>query len=585
MAANILQRLASAWRPFGSAMAQAFGGHDGIGLESGRMGRRLGSWVPSRVHINTLVSQSGPNTLARARYLARNNGYANSAVECFAANIIGTGIRPSWKSPLPVPEIEQDPAARGIGDNGSPPLDDDAKVDATAKAKAASDQKKSVHKLWGRWTKECDAEGITDFYGLQRRVARELFVAGEVFARLRPRFLSDGLSVPLQLELFQSEQLAIQLTMPLQNGNWIRQGIEFNRIGRRVAYHFWRVNPGDQTKAPLFGERVRVPANQVLHIFDPTEAGQIRGISRLTPAIVQLWMLDLYDDAELERKKTAALFSVFITRPDPDGQFFNKEKVKGGAGGNGGEEDDGSASVVLTPGGAHVLMDGEDVKVAQPAESGQSYDPFQYRNLTKFCAAVGLPFAGVTGDILKANYGNQRAAMIEARRRGESIQKSIVVFQLCLPIFRAFMDFAHVAGALDFDGYADNPGDYLDMDWIPPRWMWIDPLKDRQAEILAIDAGIKARSMSIEEEGYDAAEVDARIAEDSARADRLGIQLSGTQSLRSIIAAPPPGDDQPEEHLVPDPNGKPLNAPTTKPPAPKPTPSNAPPPKVAPAKP
>jgi capsid protein len=99
---------------------------------------------------------------------------------------------------------------------------------------------------------EADAEGITNFYGLQKRVARELFIAGEVFVRLRPRYISDGLSIPLQLELLPSEQLPLWLTMPLSNGNWIRQGIEFDRIGRRVAYHFWRVNPGDITQAPKF---------------------------------------------------------------------------------------------------------------------------------------------------------------------------------------------------------------------------------------------------------------------------------------------------------------------------------------------
>jgi len=552
----MLERAGRALASAGRVLAHAFGGlSDGIGLEAGRMGRRLGSWIPSRVHVNTLINQSGPNTLARARYLARNNGYAFSAVECFAANLIGAGIKPSWKSPLPVPEIEEDGA-------------DEA-------AKAASDQKKSVHELWATWVTEADAEGITNLYGLQKRVARELFIAGEVFVRLRPRYIEDGLSIPLQLELLPSEQLPLWLTMPLSNGNWIRQGIEFDRIGRRVAYHFWRVNPGDITLAPKFGERVRVPASQILHIYDPLEAGQIRGLSRLTPAIVTLWMLDLYDDAELERKKTAALFSVFITRPDPDGEFFDKEKQSAST-------DDGVAGVKLEPGSAHVLLPGEDVKTATPAESGQSYEPFQYRILTRVCAALGLPYAGVTGDMVKANYGNQRAAMIEARRRGEAVQKDIIVVQLCLPVFRAFMDFAHIGGALNFDGYADNPRDYLRMDWIPPRWMWIDPLKDRQAEILAVDAGFKARSQVIEEEGNDAAEVDQRIAEDAARADRLGIQLSGTQSLRSIIGSAPPDSDpnaEPVEHLVPDPSGKTLKAPTKKP-APKPTP-----PKPAPAKP
>jgi lambda family phage portal protein len=561
--------------PFGraiSGMGRVFAGmwsggsQDGIGLESGRMGRRLGSWIPSRVHVNTLINQSGPNTLARARFLARNNGYAFSAVECFASNLVGAGIKPSWKSPLPVPDVDAAPPAPGPGHNGGPALDDDT-ADA---AKAAADQKQSVHELHSRWVEEADAEGITDLYGLQKRVARELFIAGEIFVRLRPRRLSDGLSIPLQLELYPSEQLPLWLTMPLSNGNWIRQGIEFDKIGRRVAYHFWRVNPGDITLAPKFGERVRIPAEQILHIFDPLEAGQIRGLSRLTPAIITLWMLDLYDDAELERKKTAALFSVFITRPSPDGEFFSKEKQAP-------KDDDGAANVKLQPGAAHVLLPGESVKVAEPADSGTTYEPFQYRTLSRVCAALGLPYAGVTGDMVKANYGNQRAAMIEARRRAEAIQKGIIVHQFCRPVFRAFMDSAHISGALNFDGYADNPRDYLQMAWIPPRWMWIDPLKDRQAEILAVDAGFKARSMSIEEEGYDAAEVDQRIAEDANRAKRLGITFSGIQSLRQILADAPPDDgdeeppaaDEPPDQAPPQPpSGQPAKK--TNPPKPKP---------------
>jgi len=38
--------------------------------------------------------------------------------------------------------------------------------------------KDRVQRLWLRWTDESDAEGLTDFYGQQRRAARELFIAG-----------------------------------------------------------------------------------------------------------------------------------------------------------------------------------------------------------------------------------------------------------------------------------------------------------------------------------------------------------------------------------------------------------------------
>ncbi|WP_407168605.1 phage portal protein [Bradyrhizobium sp. ORS 111] len=48
-----------------------------------------------------------------------------------------------------------------------------------------------------------------------------------------------------------------------------------------------------------------MPANQVLHIFRPTRLGQVRDVSLVTPALVKLYFLDQYDDAELDRKKLA----------------------------------------------------------------------------------------------------------------------------------------------------------------------------------------------------------------------------------------------------------------------------------------
>ena len=47
-------------------------------------------------------------------------------------------------------------------------------------------------------------------------------------------------------------------------------------------------------------EIVRVPASEVIHVIDPVEGGQLRGVSKLTPAIVKLFLLDQYDDAELD---------------------------------------------------------------------------------------------------------------------------------------------------------------------------------------------------------------------------------------------------------------------------------------------
>jgi hypothetical protein len=213
-------------------------------LEGAMAKRRLRGWNPPLENINALVASGGPRLLARSRELVVTNGYAANACEAFASNLVGDGIKPSSLI-------------------------------------AGAVLRDSVQRLWLAWTDEADADGLTDFYGLQAMVAREMFVAGECFVRLRPRRVEDGLLVPLQLQLLQSEMLPFEKTETAANGNRIRCGIEFDGIGRRVAYHFRRRHPGDSTdQGAVIPETVRVPATDVLHIYRPIHAGQIPGDRR-----------------------------------------------------------------------------------------------------------------------------------------------------------------------------------------------------------------------------------------------------------------------------------------------------------------
>ena len=119
-------------------------------------------------------------------------------MESFASNVVGDGIKPSST------------------------ITDAAK-------------KEELQALWLAWTDDADAEGLTDFYGLQRRAAREVFLSGEVFIRIRPRRAEDGLTVPLQLQMLPAEMLPLDMNRTLPGVGLIRQGIEFDGIGRRVA--------------------------------------------------------------------------------------------------------------------------------------------------------------------------------------------------------------------------------------------------------------------------------------------------------------------------------------------------------------
>lgn len=461
--------------------------------------RRLKAFQPSRAHLNTLITAAGPDVTARARHLIRNNGYAANAIESWAGNVVGAGIKPSSL----------------IGD---------------------AELKARVQALWLAWTDESDAEGFTDFYGLQRRAVREVFIAGEVFFRFRPRRPGDGLAVPLQLQMIPSEMLPLSRTETHPNGIVIRQGIEFDRIGRRVAYHFLRRHPGDVTDPGLVGETVRVPASEIVHVIDPVDAGQLRGVSRFAPAIVKLFLLDQYDDAELDRKKVAAMYALFVTTPAP-GEPFDMAEETG---------PDGERTMDVQPGQVVMLEPGEEIQTAAPADVGGSYEPFQYRTLLQVSAALGVPYAYLSNDMLKANYSNSRLALLEFRRRVEAWQHSVLVFQLCRAVWRRWMDAAVLSGALDIPDYDQRRAEYLACSWLPPRWEWVDPLKDACAEIEQIDAGLKSRTQAIAERGFDAEQVDAEIAADKARERSLGLVFGKADQPPSD----PPADVPEEQSIV-----------------------------------
>ena len=341
----------------------AFGSLSTGGFEASQGNRRLRTFQPSRLHLNTLLVGAGATITARARYLIRNNGYALNAAESWTGNAVGDGITPSSKI-------------------------------------ANARLKKRVMDLWWNWTDYADAEGLTDFYGLQRRAAREMFVTGETFFVFRPVSPSLGLPVPLQLQLLPTEMLPLTKNEVLANGNVIRCGIEFDGNGRRVAYHFLRRHPGDLTQPDLTSETVRIPALNVMHLMDAADAGQLRDVSRLAPAIVKLFLLDQYDDAELDRKKVAAMYALFITTPAPNEPFDTAEQ----------EDENGERVMDVQPGQVTMLEPGEEVQTSSPADVGQTYEPFQYRTILQISAATGVPYAYVSGDMLKANYSNSRMA-------------------------------------------------------------------------------------------------------------------------------------------------------------------------------
>ena len=448
--------------------------------EAAGRGRRALAWMPGNPGAVAAMLATSNELRVKSRDLVRRNAWANAGIEAFVANAVGTGIKPQ-----------------------SMAKDEPFRI--------------AVQALWRDWTEEADATGQTDFYGLQALAARAMCEGGECLIRLRPRRPEDGLVVPLQLQLLEAEHLPLTLNTELPSGNVVRSGIEFDAMGRRVAYHLYRTHPEDGRLAPMSGQggqdTVRVPAVEIMHLYRVLRPGQIRGEPWLARALVKLNELDQYDDAELVRKKTAAMFAGFITRLAPEDNLM----------GEGLSDPNGIALTGLEPGTLQILEPGEDVKFSDPADVGGSYGEFLRTQFRAVASAIGVTYEQLTGDLSGVNYSSIRAGLLEFRRRMESIQHSVLVHQMCRPVWNAWLDQAVLSGALSAAGFSLRRREYAACKWIPQGWQWVDPEKEFKAMLLAIRAGLMSRSEAISAFGMDAEDVDREIAADNARADALGL--------------------------------------------------------------
>ena len=477
--------------------------YDGIGG-----GRRALAWQVGNPGAVAALAFTQNELRAKSRDLVRRNAWAAAGVEAFVSNAIGTGIKPqSMLADQPLRE--------------------------------------AIHSLWWDWCEEADAAGLTDFYGLQALACRAMLEGGECLVRLRYRRPEDGLPVGLQLQLLEPEHLPATLNQELASGNVIRAGIEFDKLGRRVAYHLYRSHPGDGSLAPMSGtggvvgglDTVRVPVSEIIHLFRPLRPGQIRGEPWLARALVKLNELDQYDDAELVRKKTAAMFAGFVTRANPEDNLM----------GEGAADADGIALAGLEPGTLQILEPGEDIKFSDPADVGGSYAEFMRQQFRAVAAAMGITYEMLTGDLTQVNYSSIRAGLLEFRRRCEAIQHGVIVHQLCRPVWRAWMDQAVLEGSLALPGYSRRRREYQTVKWIPQGWQWVDPQKEFNAMLTAMRAGLLSRSEAISSFGYDAEDVDREIAADNARADALGLVFeSDPRHDLGTAQAAPVSPDTPE---------------------------------------
>ncbi len=456
-----------------------------LGYEGAKTGRRTDGWITASNSADG-ESQIVVSALRdRARDLVRNNPYAARALDVKVANTIGTGI---------VPEVKN----------------------------------KRLAPIWSRFIDTCDADGRLDLYGLQALIERCRSESGEVIVRWVPTRKERG-GGSFKLRVLEPDFLDHSRDgRAPETDNQIRYGIEYDATGGVVAYWLHDSHPGDGATLSLGAVRgrtsQRVPAAEIIHLFRKARPGQSRGVTDFAPVMLRARDLDDYDDAEVMRKKIEACLAVFVTT----GSGMSDASVGPVA------ADAKGRIESLFPGMIEYLKLGESVTMADPKASG-GYADFQRFTLRAVAAGYGVPYELMTGDLSQVNYSSYRAGLVDFRRRIEQDQWQLHVAQVCARIWDWFL--------ADVTAASPGMGDRTTVEWTPPRFELIDPLKETQAELEACLAGFDTWDEIVRRRGWTASEQLDRIAKWQRDLAAKGVVLKS--DFRSQIAAQAPAPNEP----------------------------------------
>lgn len=398
------------------------------------------------------------------RDLVRNNPYAARGVDAVVNNTIGTGITPQ--------------SANG-----------------------------RIEDLLIRHadTTECDADGLHDLYGLQRLAMRTTVEAGECLIRKRPRRPSDGLSVSFQMEVLEPDMIDTAKDGALKNGGAIIQGVEFDAIGRRVAYWLYSNHPGGTVAGRYRLSSTRVDADSIIHLFRVDRPGQVRGVPWLAPAMIKLSDFDDYDQAQLVRQKIAACFAAFVHDNDALEDVAADPDNPGGENENLVEE--------FEPGMIEYLSGNKSVEFGSPPQVND-YEVVQRVALRAVAGVLGVTYEAISGDLRQVNFSSGRMGHLEMQRSIASNQDMMFIPRFCRGYERWFKDTLSISG----NGTAAKP-----WTWTSPRREMIDPTREVPAVIKAIRGGLTTLSEEIRKTGRDPADLMDEARKDLALLDERGL--------------------------------------------------------------
>lgn len=462
-------------------------------------------WRPRRTLVRGEGAAERRTLNRRIEDLYANDGTAKSAVDSLATNICGTGLEPQPSIPWQRLGISRE---------------------------QAQELQERAGWLWYEWERQADYRDQVAFPLLQNMAVRSLIKAGE-FVHLpvvekRPR---AGCRFRLRIQSVSPDRLMTPYGD--EQNPYMHDGVEVSETGIPQAY--WIASP-----KPSYGytdyrsltreDFMRIPARMplgrkgIFHVFCPEQEEQYRGVSVLAPVVAALRRFSDSIDNELAAQVMASSFPIFVSLANgpQDLPNFVREQDNG---------PEGKRYYQAIEGGQILYgNEGEKPEVLESSRPSQNFLSFCELILRQTGAALGIPYEVLTKDFSKTNYSSARAALLEAWRVYD-VYRRFFVRQYCQPIYEMVMDEAYLGGFLELPcspvEYFANRTLWTNARWNGPSRGYVDPLKEAQAQIALINAGLMSRSDAIAERGGDFDEVTQSLGEEAKAREAAGLGTTG----------------------------------------------------------
>ncbi|MGM8753633.1 phage portal protein [Enterobacter chuandaensis] len=369
-----------------------------------------------------------------------------------------------------------------VGSNGiyvKPSVD----IDVDEEKKHTINQQ--LEKLFDRWAYDASKfsiDGSMTFDLFAQVLEKHRCRDGEAFVRIH------NFNRSIKIEIIDSARLT-QLNNAVLADGYISNGIEYNKYRQPVNYYFAKYNPVTYTYDATSYEVV--PASEILHYFVMDDATQERGIPDLIASTKVLADLKNFQEAALLAKRISASVTTFITNNGSNNELALSE----------GEQDTAIYNEYLEPGAIFELNANQDVKSVDPRNGVDGIAEFTDVLFDNISMGLNVTKQSLMGSTADASFS---AAKLAERLQATtfSTRTNVLINKVLKPIYTAWLKNEMLNNSklkLSFSDFDD----LVCARYIPTKPISLDPLKDIQCEVAAIDAGLKSRTQVISEMGGD----------------------------------------------------------------------------------